>query len=255
MKAGYIQFDVKRAPEDNLNAIGRLLERVDADILVLPELCMCGYLFESRADLLALAQPVPQGAFCQSMMRASRERGCSIVFGMPELDGNRLFNTAVVVDSGRYVGRYRKTHLTTYEQRLFERGHDQGVFKVGGVTIGVQICFDLWFPEISRKQLRSGAQVLCALANFGGETTCDVARIRALENQTPLVLCNRIGVESSKDLDADFLGRSAIIAPDGTPCLEAPRHREAAHVSELPKERPSSPLCSDFLSEIEIHYR
>ena len=97
------------------------------------------------------AQPVPAGSFTHQMRALSQQYGCTLVFGLAERDADRVYNTAVVVSKGRYVGKYRKIHLSDFEKKLFDRGGENRVFEVDGLTLGVQICFDLWFPETSRE--------------------------------------------------------------------------------------------------------
>lgn len=133
------------------------------------------------------------------MIILSKEYSCTIVFGLAEKENGKIYNTAVIVSKGKYIGKYRKIHLTDFEKKLFDRGTENLVFEVAGIKIGVQICFDLWFPEVSREQLRMGADILCVLANFGGETTYHISKIRALENLTPLILCN-CAIELEKNL-------------------------------------------------------
>ena len=183
MEIGLLQYDVLRDREANLQKAEAFLEKNQCELLLLPELAMGGYLFESRKALMAASEAVPEGASTKAMCALSRVHDCTIVFGLAEGEG--IYNTAVVVSRGSYVGKYRKIHLSDLEKKLFDRGRENPVFEVGGLKIGAQICFDLWFPEISREQLRQGAEVLCVLANFGGDTTYHISRIRAIENLPP----------------------------------------------------------------------
>lgn len=122
------------------------------------------------------------------------------------------------------------------EKRLFDEGDENCIFDVDGIRIGVQICFDLWFPEISREQLLMGADLFCVLANFGGENAFHIAKTRAVENLTSLVLCNRVGCESMPDMDARFLEKSTILMPQGketVPLLRIRRNWMAARFFSL----------------------
>ena len=256
MKAGYLQYDVSRDRETNLRLIEATLPSMRCDLVVLPELCLCGYLFSDRKALASIAEGVPGGLSTQKMLSLSKRRDCALVFGLAEEDNGKIYNTAVVVDRGRFIGRYRKIHLTDYEKRFFDRGTQNEVFALRGYRLGVQICFDLWFPEISREQLRQGADLFCALANFGGETTSGIARTRAIENLTPLILCNRVGSEKEPGIDADFRGDSAIIGPDGTVLSQGKTHvpDHGAATIEIACEKANA-ICSDFQSEIALHAR
>lgn len=256
MKVGYFQYDVKRSAKENIQSVQKQLERQRYDLLVLPELSMGGYLFENREELLQSAEPVPKGSCCQEMLLLSRQYGCTLVFGIAEKEGGAVYNTAVMVSKGRYLGKYRKIHLTDFEKKLFSPGTENTIFEVDGVKIGVQICFDLWFPEISREQIRMGADLLCVLANFGSETTYHISRIRAIENLVPLVLCNRIGTESLPRLTADFIGKSTVIDASGLRLCDAPANRQALEGCEIaPKAKRANVICSDFDSEMAFHYQ
>lgn len=256
MQVGFLQYSVTRNREQNIEQFKRCLAQHQCDIVVLPELSMCGYLFESRAQLAAFAEPVPDGDSTRCMLQLSRQYACTIIFGLAEQENRMLFNTAVIVSNGRYVGKYRKIHLTDFEKRFFDRGSQNTVFDVNGIKIGVQICFDLWFPEISREQIRQGAQLLCALANFGGETTYHICKMRAIENLTPLVLCNRVGSESIPGMTADFLGKSTIVDAVGQRLHIAPEHAPGFAACDIPPAQSrANLLCSDFDAEMGVHYQ
>lgn len=256
MQVGFLQYDVTHSGDENIQYLKSHLSKLHCDLLLLPELSLCGYLFPDRDALLACAEAVPGGAFTQRMLALSGEHSCTIIFGLAEKENEKIYNTAVVVSKGRYIGKYRKIHLSDFEKKLFDRGNENTVFEVDGLKIGVQICFDLWFPEVSREQLRMGADILCVLANFGGETTYHISRIRAIENVTPLVLCNRVGVESIPGMDAEFLGKSTMIDASGQQICVAPEREDCVKVCEVPiSQVRANVICSDFHSEIALHYQ
>lgn len=256
MKVGFIQFDVKHNQQENIDKIEKFLKKLHCDIVILPELCLCGYLFDSQEALSAAAETVPKGEGTKKMAALSEKYNCTLIFGLAEKSEKNIYNTAVVVSKGKYVGKYRKIHLSDFEKGFFERGNGNKVFDLGFCKIGVQICFDLWFPEISREQILQGANLFCVLANFGGETSASIAATRATENLTPLVLCNRVGTEKNALLDAYFLGKSFIADSTGSLFCEAEKDKELAFSveAELPKKH-SNIICKDFDSEIRLHYK
>lgn len=255
MQVGFLQYDVSHDLGENLNRLALCLEKTPCELLVLPELSLCGYLFEDRRALAAHAQRVPDGPAVRAVAELSGQYGRTVVFGMAEKEGDHIFNTAVIVSKGRYIGKYRKIHLSDFEKKLFDPGRENSVFTVDGLRIGVQICFDLWFPEVSREQIRQGAYLLCVLANFGGETTYHIARVRAIENLTPLVLCNRVGHEFIPEMDADFLGKSCLIDATGQRLVTAPAGTDTVGLSELSLAgRRANVICSDFDREMAFHY-
>ena len=254
MKVGYIQFDVKHDKNENFRCIEHYLENFDSELVVLPELCICGYLFPNKKALLDAAEKVPCGVSTLEMQKLSEKYQCIIVFGLAEKEGAHIYNTAVVVGYGKYMGKYRKVHLSDLEKTLFERGDRNPVIDTGRFKLGIQICFDLWFPEISREQVKQGADILCALANFGGETTAVIARTRAIENLTPLIMCNRIGTEQTTQIDAYFLGKSAILNAAGecVSACEADSEMMGSGVLKIGAQH-SNVICRDFDAEISIH--
>jgi predicted amidohydrolase len=174
---------------------------------------------------------------------------------MAEMDDNKIYNTAVIIDRGSYVGKYRKIHLSDFEKTLFERGNKNGVFKINGIKVGVQICFDLWFPEISRELMLESADLICALANFGGETTYEISRIRAIENLTPMVLCNRVGEEKSSFMTANFVGLSSVISSSGDRIIPGKIDVEYAASCDVSlRSLKSNIICDDFRTEILLHH-
>ena len=255
MKIGFVQYDVTRDGRENFDIVQKHITSMDCEIVVLPELCDCGYLFEDRNELNNLSKPINENAFVDNLKLLSAQKGCTIVSGVAERDGGKIYNSSVIIENGIIRGVYRKIHLSDFEKKLFDSGDANTVFEANGIKIGVQICFDLWFPEISREQVRQGADLLCVLANFGGETTYDISRIRAIENLTPLILCNRIGREQNSTIEAVFLGRSTIIDRDGNRLFKGIDGIEMSQVCDVPLlSEKANVICGDFFSEMSRHY-
>jgi predicted amidohydrolase len=122
-----------------------------ANLVVLPELCSTGYVFATRQEAFALAEPVPEGPTTAAWAEAAARHDLHIVAGIAERDGDVLYNSAVVVGPQGYVGRYRKNHLWAAENLFFEPGNlGMPVFRIGAGRIAVAICYDIWFPETFR---------------------------------------------------------------------------------------------------------
>ncbi|HET9764523.1 MAG TPA: nitrilase-related carbon-nitrogen hydrolase, partial [Casimicrobiaceae bacterium] len=134
--------------------------RGGADLVVTPELSLCGYppedlllrnafLAACRAELQQLA-----GAFS----------GPSVLVGFPEATAGKPHNAAAVLRDGRVAAVYRKCELPNYtvfdEQRYFAPGGEPCVIEVAGVRVGVVICEDIWFPAAARRAHAAGAQVI-----------------------------------------------------------------------------------------------
>jgi len=137
-------------------------EAQGAALLCFPEGFLQGYLTEeapARRHALDLASP----GFAALLDRFPRT-GPVLVMGLIEVEHGRLFNTAVVVDRGVLVGRYRKTYLLGGE-RFFEPGRDSPIFEVAGLRFGINICYDTNFPQAAGKVADQGAALLLCPAN------------------------------------------------------------------------------------------
>jgi predicted amidohydrolase len=153
--------------------VARSLERIaqasqlEADLVLLPELCNTGYVFETRDEALALSEAVPNGPTCAAWITAAKTHSLIIVAGITERDGDKLYNSAVIVGPDGYIGTYRKNHLWGAENTIFEPGNlGVPVFDIGVGRIACAICYDIWFPEIFRLAALQGADLLCVSTNW-----------------------------------------------------------------------------------------
>ena len=168
MRAGYIQFNpVFGDVEENIQKIGRLVESVDADLIVLPELCNTGYLFTSRREVEELSEEVPSGRTTETLCRLANDKHSHLVAGLIEKDGQNLYNAAVLVGPDGYIATYRKIHLFYEETLWFSPGDlEYTVYNIGICRVGMMICFDWIFPEAARVLALRGADVICHPSNL-----------------------------------------------------------------------------------------
>lgn len=222
MKSGFFQFPVAFGDRAaNLQRIQQGVKDAAFDLLVLPELCTTGYLYASREELTPHAESARDGASVEFLLALSALKQATIIAGIAERDGENIYNTAVVVSHGRWLGKQRKCHLSRIEKPLFSAGTALTCFDNGAYRFGVLTCFDLWVPEAARVLVRAGAHLLCSPANYGGPWTTDLARVRAMENASHLIACNRTGHEHRNGTDAHFRGESQVIGPMGDVLLKA----------------------------------
>jgi predicted amidohydrolase len=223
------QFDPEKgATGQNLDAVERAVGEADADLVVLPELFASGYFFDSTAQAAALAEPVPDGPTVRRIESWARQSGATFVAGLPERDGEDLYNSAVVVTPRGWLGTYRKVHLYYEENDHFAPG-DLG-FPVWTVTtragrsyrLGVMICFDWFFPEAARTLAAAGADVVAHPANLVLPHCPEAMPVRALENGVFTATANRTGSESNGRETLSFIGRSRICSPRAEVLAEAP---------------------------------
>jgi predicted amidohydrolase len=235
MRIGLLQFAPRLGDiRANLDHIVHSLSQIRADLVVLPELCTTGYMFASRSEVTRLSEPVPSGPTCTTMAKLSRDTKSTIVWGMPERAGMRVFNSAVMVTPQGVFHVYHKAHLFVDEKDSFDRGDSPfPVFDVGLVKVGMLVCFDHFFPEAARSLALHGAQVICHPSNLVLEYAHTNSVTRAVENRVFWILANRTGSETLGEKTLTFNGRSQIVAPDGRLLGRAGPDSEETLIAEL----------------------
>jgi predicted amidohydrolase len=225
--------------ERNLDvALGRLEEAVadGAELLVLPECALPGYMFGSLEEAMPFAEEVP-GPSTEAFEAACRRLGAHVVCGLLERDGDLLRNTAVLVGPDGLVGSYRKTHLPFLGvDRFTTPGDELPVFETALGRIGVEICYDLRFPEVTRTLALRGADIVAHPTNFPMAARLQTELItvaRAAENRIYLLTANRVG----KERWGEFCGWSQIVDPFGKRLAEAGETEEALLVAEIDVEK------------------
>lgn len=223
----------------NLDHVTDLVSSVEADLFVLPELFATGYQFTSRREAERLSERVPDGTTTKRLAALAKQRSCTIVAGLAEQKGRSLFNSAVVVGPKGFIGSYRKAHLF-YEETLWFTPGNTGfpVFQAAGVTIGVMICFDWFFPESMRTLALAGADVVCHPSNLVLPHAPSAMITRCLENRVFAVTADRVGAEERGDKERlTFIGSSQIVSPQGEVLVRASTDREEVRVVGVdPKE-------------------
>jgi predicted amidohydrolase len=235
MKVGFYQFKPSFGEkEKNLDKVCTRLKKVDAELMVLPELFATGYLFRNRKELETMAEPIPAGKITQALLAISKQKKMFIVAGIAEKAGKKIYNSAILVCPNGKVYTYRKVHLFMDEKFLFTPGDKPfPVFDIGKVKIGMLICFDWVFPEASRILALRGAQIICQPANLILPYAQVVTLTRALENRMFIILCNRIGEERRGKKKLRFNGMSQIINNRGEIIFRANRNRETLMVVNI----------------------
>jgi predicted amidohydrolase len=221
-KVALAQINCKRGDKKaNIQKIEEYTARArqhDAELVIFPELSLTGYTI--RDELYESAEHVP-GPSTAAIEKIAKKHGAFIVFGMPELSDKTqatLYNTAVLVGPKGFVGKYRKMHLPTHsvfeEKRYFRPGYQAGVFDTELGKIGLIVCYDLFFPELSRLIRLEGARlIVCISASPAVRRTFfeTLTAARAMENTAFLAYVNLVGIENG----LQFWGGSRLIGPDG----------------------------------------
>ena len=184
--------------------------RNEADIICLPEAIT---LIGRGADYLANTEPIP-GPSTEFLGKVAKRNNAYLVAGLLERDGKAAYNTSVLIGrDGKLIGKYRKVCLPTSEYNGgLAAGGEYPVFDTDFGRIGMMICWDVSYPEVSRELAAAGAEMILMPIWGGNETLC---RARAIENQIPLVI-------SSYDLKSaiyDQAGEAKAQAKDKTSCV------------------------------------
>jgi len=234
MKVGYVQFEpVFGEKERNLKNILKWLDKgaiYDSDLLVLPELCNTGYIFRTKREVARLSEDVPEGQTTKALASFAEERGTYIVAGLCEREGERCYNSAVLVGPEGFINVYRKAHLFDREKLFFSKGNTEfAVYDASKTKIGMMICFDWFFPEVTRTLALKGAQVICHPANLI-LPYCQTALLgTAVQNKVFIITANRIGIERG----IEFTGESQIIDPNMRILVKSGRNSEEANTVEI----------------------
>lgn len=216
MRMAVVQTNPLRGQtQRNRESARSLLERSPADVYVLPELAFSGYNFSTVEETVSLAEPL-MGPTSHFWIEFARTHKTFVVYGFPEIMGEKIFNSAALVGPGGVVGVYRKIHLFGREKLFFSPGEEGfSVWEIAGVRVGLMICFDWYFPESARTLALAGAQVLLHPSNLV-LPHCPTAMVtRCLENRVYAATSDRVGTEVGGEGPLTFIGQSQMVSPQG----------------------------------------
>ncbi|NMB11709.1 MAG: carbon-nitrogen hydrolase family protein [Firmicutes bacterium] len=239
----------------------------NAKLVVFPEMALTGYGCSDR--FFEVAENIP-GPSTERLARLAKDTGAYIIWGMPEMGvPGVLYNSCALVGPDGYVGKWRKHTLPGHatdsggpgsfpDTRFFRAGSESPVFDTKIGRIGMMVCYDTFFPEISRLLTLKGADLLVFVAGspaFEREIFEPIVRVRAIENTVWTAFCNLAGVENN----IAYWGGSFAVGPGnveaklpGQPILgKAPYDVEALTFAEIDysltsKMRPFFPVIRDL---------
>jgi omega-amidase len=211
-----------------------LAKKSGADLVVFPEMVDTGY---SMPVIQKQAKTWAKGAV-PKLQKMAKAISIAIASGVSERDGASIYNAQVMIDAnGQVVAKYRKTHLVTAvpldERGTFSPGNEFTSFDMTGFRFGLSICYDLRFPEMCRMlAVEHHANILINSSAWPFprlEHLRILALARAIENQSYLILANRVGTDDG----VTFCGSSAIIDPYGVVIAAASADREELIQAEI----------------------
>lgn len=224
LRVGLAQFGSLTSKENNVRKLSKLLDRVSADLVILPEYAAFNIVRLKPEEAYSMADGL-DGEFIKFFSRLAVEYSTYFVTTTFEKSREppRVYNTAVVINPrGEIVTTYRKIHLFDaygYRESNYIMPGDKPsqVINVGKAKIAIAICFDLRFPELFRVYSTQGVELIVVpSAWFKGplkeETLSFLARARAHENT--------VYVATAVQYGEDYTGRSHVIDPWGSQLLD-----------------------------------
>ncbi|MFP4142892.1 MAG: carbon-nitrogen hydrolase family protein [Thermoplasmata archaeon] len=203
--------------ENNLKILEDTAGSVDSDLLIFPEMFLTGYSIKDRYWYEAEEIPGPSS---EEISRLAVENDMDIICGMPEKVGNdgRLRNTALLATSNGELKKYRKTYLPNFgpfqDKRYFHSDDDVPVFDTSFGKVGMLICYDIFFPELTKTMAQKGAEIIVVISASPSTTRKYFERVlpaRAIETTSYIFYNNLVGREES----IYFWGGTEAISPKG----------------------------------------
>lgn len=229
-----------------------------AALIVIPELFDTGYRVEASDRELATTIPGPT---TERMAALCRKLGIFLAGAIIEAYEGLLYDTAVLVGPEGVIGFYRKSALWDRENARFSKGDGQydAVFDIGLCKIGMQVCYEVGFPENARILALNGADIIVYPSAFGKARyyAWDVAsRARALENGNYIVACNRAGTEKN---ETEFCASSRIVGPKGELLAAARTEGDEVIIAEvdldrIQEQREAVPYLKDLKRNVIADY-
>ena len=245
--------------EKNLKKMEDLIQKAQnstedkVDLIAFPELFITGY--NLRDNYSEVSEKIPSNGKAQSgMSTLAKKYDIHIATGIVEKAGKSLFNSAILIGPDGYIGHYRKQFLPNFgpfeEKLFFGQGNQTPVFETPFGNIGIQICYDIFFPETSMGLAHNGADLILNLS--ASPTTSRplfhrVLPARSIETTCFYAYINNVGTQGS----LTFAGESVVVDPRGKTMAEIPAFDEGVIVCEIPLEELSSyrearPVLRDY---------
>lgn len=251
-KVAAIQMSCSRDAKENIDKAEKMVREAaknGAKIILLPELFERQYFCqERRYDYYSFAKPVEENDAVLRLTEVSKELSVVIPVSIYERDKTTLYNTVVMLDCGKNLGIYRKTHIPDdhfYQEKFYFTPGNTGfkVFETSYGRVGIGICWDQWFPETARSLALLGADIILYPTAIGSEPILGMdssghwqrtMQGHSAANIIPVAAANRIGHEevspceenSFQESSLDFYGTSFLTNETGEVIAQADKTSE-----------------------------
>jgi N-carbamoylputrescine amidase len=209
-----------------------------ADLICFPELNVTGY--STEPVIKEFAESIP-GPISRQLEQIAGDSGAIILAGMAERDDKgRLFASHLVVLPDGIAGTYRKLHIAPPEKAVFSQGQQVSLFNIRGINVGIQLCYDAHFPELSTRMAVDGADVIfMPHASPRGtpfqklDSWMRHLTARAFDNGVFIIACNQVG---ENQIGLEFPGLAVAIGPSGNILTDKTTDSEGMLVTDLRAE-------------------
>lgn len=223
----HLRFDVER----NLETILTSLKGSGSDLLIFPEMFLTGYTLGDEVFRYAMHLDDPVFDRIRSVCSESEKY---VILGFPERSGaikGQVHNSACLIGPEGIIGVYRKQHLVDFgpfeEYSYFTPGNELMMADIKGYKIGLMICYDIFFPELTKAYALSGVDMVVCISASPSITKRffeSVMIARAIESTVFVAYSNLVGFDSRMD----FWGGGALIGPRGDMISKGPYFEESS---------------------------
>ena len=242
--------DLRVAAVSMLSAIGNKTENLSrmetlvrkaaqggAQAICFPELNLCGYVLKKNPAEIAETIPGPSS---EAVWQMAQKNEVLILAGLAEKKDGKIFISHFAASPGGILGVYRKVHLGTTEEGMYQAGEECPVFRYQGTSFGIELCFDGHFPELSTILTLKGAEIIFiphASPRESGEGKRErwlrYLAARAYDNSVFVVACNPTGKTENGFV---FPGAAVVLDPKGEVIASNPGEEEEVVLADLRKE-------------------
>jgi len=254
MKIALAQIDCLPGDVDSncaqLTSLTNQAKQHACELIVFPEMMDTGY---DMPTIQQTASSWTDKPFLTAQ-NAAVESAMSLICGISEREGDNIYNSLAVFDNtGKLIGKYRKTHLFSAdpinENYYLTAGNSYEIIDINAMMLGLMICYDIRFPEMSRYLVRKGSTILivCSAWPFPRQHHWRVLTLaRAIENQCYVVATNRVGTDGP----VTFCGSSCVIDPRGDTLTLGTENSSELLIADIDQElvhltRQSHPTLND----------
>jgi len=259
MKCALVSMDPKiTEKQKNIEKMKRYINSTESDLYIFGEMALTGYW--CRDEYRLIAEDL-HGPSLKELQKTAQKKECALIFGMPlrhEKTKGIIYNASIFIHPDGTIQHYKKWFLPNFgpfeEKLFFDEGERIEVIHTPFGTIGLLICYDVFFPELSKAYSLQSADILIAISASPSTTRIYFERVlpaRAIENTAFVLYCNLVGTQDN----LVFWGGSQAYDPFGNQIIKAPYFKESIVTCELDLDqieiaRAHRPVLRDTRAEI-----